>query len=59
MNPAWGHVAGVMTLVIMFVFIAIWIWAWRPRHRTSFDDLARIPMMDGQESTAADDEDRG
>ena len=55
MNPFWGHVVGVLTLVTMLVFLAIWVWAWRPKHRTSFDDMSRIPMMDGQESTAADD----
>ena len=46
MNPAWGQLAGVITVVLMAVFIAIWIWAWRPRHRQKFDALARLPMAD-------------
>jgi cytochrome c oxidase cbb3-type subunit 4 len=46
MNPAWGHVAGVITLLLMFTFIGIWIWAWRPGHRPTFDALARMPMED-------------
>ena len=44
MNALWGHAIGVITLVLMLLFIAIWIWAWLPRHRTTFDRLARLPM---------------
>jgi len=58
MNPFWGHVVGVLTLVTILVFLAIWVWAWRPRHRADFDDLARIPMLDGQESTETGAEER-
>ena len=49
MSEIWGHVAGVVTLIVMLVFIGIWIWAWRPRHKRTFDDLARLPMEDGKE----------
>ncbi len=55
MNPAWGQIAGVVTLVLMLVFIGIWIWAWRPRHRADFDAMARVPMAD-REACAADGE---
>ena len=51
MSPVWGDIAGAVTVVTMLLFIAIWIWAWRPRHRASFDDLARIPMLDALAST--------
>ena len=46
MSNAWGHVVGIVTLVLMASFIGIWIWAWRPRHARVFDSLARIPMAD-------------
>ena len=46
MNATWGHVIGVITLVLMLLFIGIWIWAWLPSHRKTFDRLARIPMHD-------------
>jgi cytochrome c oxidase cbb3-type subunit 4 len=46
MSPFWGHLIGVVTLVLMATFIGIWIWAWRPRHRPLFDKLAQIPMHD-------------
>lgn len=49
MNEIWGHAIGVITLVLMLIFIGIWIWAWLPRHRTTFDRLARIPMHDDGE----------
>ena len=46
MNPAWGHVAGVITVIVMLIFVGIWIWAWRPRHARTFERLAQIPMED-------------
>lgn len=46
MSNAWGHFAGVITVLLMVIFIGIWLWAWRPRHRRVFDSLARIPMAD-------------
>jgi cytochrome c oxidase cbb3-type subunit 4 len=47
MIPAvWGHVSGVVTVVLMLVFIGIWYWAWRPRHRRTFDRLANMPLED-------------
>ncbi len=44
MNPIWGHVIGVVTVILMVTFIGIWIWAWSDRHKRSFDALARLPM---------------
>ena len=48
MSGLWGHMIGVLILVMMTVFIGIWVWAWRPRHRRVFDQLAEIPMHDGE-----------
>jgi cytochrome c oxidase cbb3-type subunit IV len=47
-NPLWGQVAGIVTLVVMLVFLGIWAWAWLPLHKHSFDELAKLPMEDGE-----------
>lgn len=57
MQPWWGHLSGVIILLMMAVFIGIWIWAWRPRHQASFGRLARLPLDDlpsGAGAVAAD-----
>lgn len=46
MTPYFGHVVGVMIVLLMAVFVGIWIWAWRPRHKATFDALAEIPMRE-------------
>lgn len=46
MNEIWGHVVGVIILLLMATFIGIWIWAWQKRHRKVFDRMARLPMED-------------
>ena len=46
MSATWGHLIGVLTVLIMLSFIGIWIWAWLPHHRRDFDRLARLPMGD-------------
>lgn len=46
MSPLWGHFIGVVIVLLMMVFIGVWIWAWLPRHRRTFDELAKIPMED-------------
>jgi cytochrome c oxidase cbb3-type subunit 4 len=51
-NELAGHALGVLTLLLMLVFIGIWYWAWRPRHRESFDALARIPMLEAEQARA-------
>ncbi len=51
MSGLWGHLVGVVILIMMAVFIGIWVWAWRPRHRRAFDALAELPMMDGEGPT--------
>ena len=49
MSALWGHMVGVLILVMMTTFIGIWVWAWLPRHRRVFDELAEIPMLDGEQ----------
>lgn len=46
MSELFGHMIGVMILMLMATFIGIWIWAWRPRHKATFDALAAIPMQE-------------
>jgi cytochrome c oxidase cbb3-type subunit 4 len=57
MSPAWGHVVGVFTLLVMTAFVGIWIWAWLPYHKRAFDALAAMPMQDcdGDTPDAGDD----
>ncbi|HRP29262.1 MAG TPA: cbb3-type cytochrome c oxidase subunit 3 [Burkholderiaceae bacterium] len=52
MNPIWGTVAGIFIIVMMLTFIGIWIWAWLPRHKRSFDALARLPLEDDDDDGA-------
>lgn len=46
MNGIWGHLTGVLILLMMAAFIGIWIWVWNGRHKTKYDALARLPMQD-------------
>jgi cytochrome c oxidase cbb3-type subunit 4 len=46
MSPFWGQVAGLVTVILMLAFIGIWVWAWLPRHKRSFDALAKLPLED-------------
>ena len=48
MNELWGHVIGIVTLVLMLSFLGIWVWAWSPRHKREFDALAKLPMQDSE-----------
>ena len=59
MNPAWGHVAGVVTLILLATFVGIWIWAWRKRHRATFDALSRLPMQDAESERGGAENDHG
>ena len=40
----WGHVVGVITVILLVTFIGVWIWAWLPRHKAVFDRMARVPL---------------
>jgi cytochrome c oxidase cbb3-type subunit IV len=46
MNPLWGQLIGIVTLVLMIVFLGIWAWAWLPHHKREFDALAKLPLED-------------
>ncbi|MEW9571433.1 cbb3-type cytochrome oxidase subunit 3 [Rhodanobacter sp. Si-c] len=46
MSPFWGHLAGVLIVLMMVSFIGIWIWAWRKYHKPVFDRMAQLPMQD-------------
>lgn len=46
MSPFWGHLAGVMIVLMMLSFVGIWIWAWRKYHKPVFDRMAQLPMQD-------------
>lgn len=46
MHPAWGHIIGGITVVLMVTFVGIWVWAWRKRHRAVFQTMAGLPMED-------------
>lgn len=54
MSGLWGHLVGVLILIMMATFIGIWVWAWRPRHRRVFDALAEIPMREGEPASDRD-----
>lgn len=43
-DSIWGHVTGIVTVILMATFIGIWIWAWRKRHKSTFDRMARLPL---------------
>ncbi|GMU67986.1 MAG: hypothetical protein AMXMBFR37_03190 [Steroidobacteraceae bacterium] len=49
MNPAWGHVAGVVTVLLMLLFVGIWVWVWQAGHKQKYDALARLPMADSED----------
>jgi cytochrome c oxidase cbb3-type subunit 4 len=56
MTAVWGHVIGVITLMLMLTFIGIWVWAWLPIHKKKFDTLARIPMGDERPGRYGDEQ---
>lgn len=49
MSPIWGHIIGVITVILMLLFIGIWVWAWRKHHKPTFSQLASLPMEDDLE----------
>ncbi|MDE2614800.1 MAG: cbb3-type cytochrome c oxidase subunit 3 [Burkholderiales bacterium] len=53
MKPLWGSIAGGFIIVMMIAFIGIWVWAWLPHHKRTHNDLARLPMEDGDVAAAA------
>jgi len=45
-NELWGHLTGVIIVVMMVTFICIWAWAWSGHHRRTFSRMAALPMED-------------
>lgn len=48
MSPLYGNLVGAFTVLLLVGFLAIWAWLWLPRHRASFNRLARLPLEDRQ-----------
>jgi cytochrome c oxidase cbb3-type subunit IV len=46
MSDFWGHLTGVIIVVMMVTFICIWAWAWSGHHRRAFSRMATLPMED-------------
>ena len=44
MMDYWGHIVGVITVLLLVAFIGIWVWAWLPRHKAVFSRMARVPL---------------
>ena len=38
---------GVLTLVLLILFIGIWAWAWSSHNREKFDEMAHLPLQNG------------
>jgi len=55
MNPLWGHIVGIATVIVMLAFIGIWVWAWLPQHKPDFDALAKLPMEDDEDDKLGED----
>ena len=55
MSEIWGHLTGVIIVVMMITFISIWAWAWSGRHKKAFTRMAELPMEDepGYDNAAA------
>jgi cytochrome c oxidase cbb3-type subunit 4 len=45
-SEIWGHLTGVIIVVIMVAFICIWAWAWSGHHKKAFSRMAMLPMED-------------
>ena len=52
LSPLWGHLIGVITVILMLCFIGIWVWLWDRRHLPKFDALARLPLEDQDQEEA-------
>ena len=55
MSPLWGHLAGIITVLVMLAFIGIWIWAWLPHHKPKFDALAELADAKTEKDRAMSD----
>ncbi|TWG86194.1 cytochrome c oxidase cbb3-type subunit 4 [Luteimonas sp. J16] len=44
-------ISGIVTAVLLVCFIGGWIWAWSPRRKHDFEQAARLPLEDDEESS--------
>ena len=42
----WGFVMGVTTAILLVAYIGIVVWAFEHRRRRTFDEAARLPLLD-------------
>ena len=53
MSELWGHLTGVIIVVIMVAFICIWAWACSSHHKNAFSRMASLPMEDDADDAQA------
>jgi cytochrome c oxidase cbb3-type subunit 4 len=53
MSEIWGHLTGVIIVLMMVTFICIWAWAWSGHHKKAFSRMAALPMEDEADDTHA------
>ena len=44
-------ISGIVTAVLLACFLGGWIWAWSPKRRHEFDEAAKLPLDEDQESS--------
>lgn len=49
MSDIWGHLIGVVIILLIVAFVGVWIWAWLPRHHRVFSRMARVPLENDSE----------
>ena len=47
---AYGIIESVWTVVLLVVFVGIVVWAWSSKRKKAFDEAARLPLGDDDES---------
>ncbi len=47
---SWGVINGLLIAVLILLFIGICWWAWLPARKSAFDDMAKLPLNDGEPS---------
>ena len=43
-------IGGIVTAALLALFIGGWIWAWSPKRKRDFEDAARLPLEDEEQS---------
>lgn len=50
-----GFLRGILTLILLLGFIGISVWAYSPRQKKNFDQAARLPFDELEESQNSKD----